>query len=125
MKRSYYFLYIVLIWWALLLIPRNGASPYANNHINDDLNDIFEYILLDNPSAAASMLDKIMSSLRQLEGFPNSGVKVNESSIKNYHFRMLIIEPYAAFYRIIENKVHVYRILHGSRDYINVLKNNK
>lgn len=88
----------------------------------DDLDEIFDYILLNNPSAAGNMLDEIMTSLYHLEDFPNSGVMVTEKSLKVYSFRMVIINPYVAFYRVIGNKVLVYRILHGARNYIHILK---
>mgnify|MGYP001221652326 CR=1 FL=1 len=70
----------------------------------EDLDEIFDYILLDNPVAAENMLDKILTSLRCLEQFPNSGVKIIDESLKYYNFRILIIEPYAAFYRLIDKR---------------------
>lgn len=87
-----------------------------------DLDEIFDYILLDNPTAAESMLTKIMASLRRLEDFPNSGVKITAKSLRHYNFRMVVVDPYIAFYRFIDNVVYVYRILHGSMDYLQVLK---
>jgi toxin ParE1/3/4 len=91
----------------------------------DDLDEIFDYILLDNPSAAESMLDKIMASLQRLEDFPNSGIKLTAKPLKYYDFRMVITAPYIAFYRFIDDKIYIYRILHGSRDYIRILKQIK
>lgn len=88
----------------------------------DDLDEIFDYILLDNPTAAESMLANIMASLHRLEDFPNSGVKLIAKSLKHYDFRMVITDPYIAFYRLIDNQVLIYRILHGNRDYIRLLK---
>lgn len=88
----------------------------------EDLDELFEYILLDNPSAAEDMLTKIMASLHRLEDFPNSGVKLTARVLKHYNFRMVIINPYIAFYRFIDDVVYVYRILHGSMDYVRVLK---
>nr|WP_144926401.1 type II toxin-antitoxin system RelE/ParE family toxin [Paenibacillus bovis] len=88
---------------------------------NRDLDGIFDYILLDNPDAAYHMLDKIFSSLEQLQDYPNLGVKLTDKLIRHYDFRMLIMDPYVAFYRVLENKVYVYRVLHGAQDYLSVL----
>jgi toxin ParE1/3/4 len=88
----------------------------------DDLDEIFKYILLDNPTAAEDILTKIMTSLRRLEDFPNSGVKLTSKSLKHFNFCMVVVDPYLAFYRFIDNVVYVYRILHGSMDYIRILK---
>jgi hypothetical protein len=35
---------------------------------------------------------------------------------------MVIINPYIAFYRVIENKVLAYRVLHCARNYAHLLK---
>jgi plasmid stabilization system protein ParE len=87
----------------------------------DDLDEIFDYILLDNPTAAENMLAKIMASFRRLEDFPNSGVKLTAKSLKHYNFRMIVVDPYIAFYRFIDNVVYIYRVLHGSMEYIKIL----
>ncbi|MFT9487056.1 MAG: type II toxin-antitoxin system RelE/ParE family toxin [Tepidibacillus sp.] len=36
---------------------------------------------------------------------------------------MIIVDPYIVFYRLIDNKILVYRILHGARNYSQILKN--
>ncbi|GGA91849.1 type II toxin-antitoxin system RelE/ParE family toxin [Ornithinibacillus halotolerans] len=95
--------------------------PEANN----DIDEIFDYILLDNPEAAYNMMDKIFSNLEQLTSFPKLGNKLDHKLIKYYEFRMLNIDPYVAFYRIMNNTVYIYRILHGARDYIKILKDDK
>ncbi len=87
-----------------------------------DLDEIFDYILLDNPHAAAKMLDDIMQALRRLEDFPLSGAPFPDHSLKEFNFRMVVVEPYLAFYRFIDNKVYVYRVLHGTRNYLNLLR---
>ena len=60
----------------------------------EDLDEIFDYILLDDPTAAANMLDRIMTSLHRLQDFPSFGVKLTTKSLKYYNFRMVIIDPY-------------------------------
>jgi plasmid stabilization system protein ParE len=87
-----------------------------------DLDEIFDYIMADNPGAAVETLDNIIGSLRRLENFPQSGAPLLERSLKKFNFRMVFIDPYIAFYRFIDNKVYVYRILHGARDYRLLLK---
>jgi len=78
-----------------------------------DLDEIFDYIMADNPQAAADMLEHIMTSLGRLENYPYSGKPLID--------RSFIIDPYIAFYRFIDNKVLVYRILHGARKYSHIM----
>jgi len=89
-----------------------------------DLDDIFDYIFLDNPNAASEVLDRIVTSLHHLEDFPFFGTKLIGDSLNQYEFRMVISEPYIAFYRVIDNTVFIYRILHGARDYIQILRDD-
>lgn len=87
-----------------------------------DLDDIFDYIMVDNPDAAARMLGDIMQALHRLEDFPYSGAPLPGHSLKEFDFRIVIVEPYLAFYRFIDNKVYIYRVLHGSRNYLHLLR---
>jgi plasmid stabilization system protein ParE len=70
------------------------------------------------------MLNTIMHSLQRLEKFPHSGVTLLERSLNKFNFRMVIIDPYIAFYRFIDNIIFIYRILHGARDYRHLLKDS-
>ena len=87
-----------------------------------DLDEIFDYIMPDSLQAANETLDNIISSLRKLENFPQSGVPLTERSIKKFNFKMVIVNPYIAFYRFIDGKVIIYRILHCARNYPHLLK---
>lgn len=87
-----------------------------------DLDEIFDYIMADNPQAAAMMLDKIMQALRRLKNFPHSGAPLLDRPFQRFNFRMVIIEPYVVFYRFIDNKIYVYRVLHSVRNYPQLLK---
>ncbi len=87
-----------------------------------DLDEIFDYIMADNPIAAARMLDNIIHSLRRLEDFPESGSHLLYRPLTKFNFRMVIINPYIAFYRFIDKRIFVYRILHGARNYRRLLK---
>lgn len=87
-----------------------------------DLDEIFDYIMAENPQAANEILDNITQSLWRLESYPHSGAPLLDRSLKKFNFRMVIVEPYIAFYRFIGNKVFVYRILHCTRNYSHLLK---
>lgn len=87
-----------------------------------DLDEIFDYILTDNPLAANRILQDILKSLSRLEYHPYSGSPLVERPLNKFHFRMVVISPYIAFNRVIDNKVFVYRILHGARHYSHLLK---
>jgi len=64
---------------------------------DDDLDDIFNYILLDNQEAVIEVLKRVTYALKHLEEFPHAGLKVVEDSLNHFKFRMVITEPYIAF----------------------------
>lgn len=84
----------------------------------DDLQEIFEYILLENSKEAAEkILVKIIKSLRKLEAFPNSNTIVPDKKLKMLGIRMVVSSLYLSFYRVIKDKVLIYHIVHGARKY--------
>jgi len=87
-----------------------------------DLNEIFDYILLDSPANAQDMLDKIIYSIEKLYAPPLIGKQLINEYLKYYQFRIIIVNPYIVFYRFIHDKIYVYRILHGASDYMNILE---
>ena len=84
-----------------------------------DLYGIFDYISQDNPSAAASLLEKIDSSISLLASHPYMGVVPKDVRLKEKGYRMLVVDKYLVFY-VVKDKgktVQVRRIIHGARKY--------
>jgi plasmid stabilization system protein ParE len=86
-----------------------------------DLADIYEYIAVDNPSVAERVLGRIEKDLSALGTQPLLGRIPRDPDIARLGYRYLIIADYLAFYRLEPSLVVVYRILHGARDYSEIL----
>jgi len=82
----------------------------------DDVGEILEYIAQDNISAAYGVYDAIFRQVNLLAEYPELGRigRVNGT-------RELIITgtPYIAAYSIKTDRIHILRILHGSRKWNN------
>jgi len=83
----------------------------------DDLEEIVLYIAQDNKAAALRMHDTIIEKVKDLTIFPKRGRLVPEKKIAQAGYRVLGVKPYIVFYRIVENNVFIYRVLHGSTNY--------
>ncbi|MEC0334188.1 type II toxin-antitoxin system RelE/ParE family toxin [Paenibacillus macerans] len=83
----------------------------------EDLSEIIQYIMLDNPDAALSMANKLDQTISTLEIFPNSGSIPNDLRLQALNYRMLIVDPYIVFYVVNDETVEIRRILHGKRKY--------
>ena len=87
----------------------------------DDIAEIYQYIALDNPDAALRIADEIMDKIDELGGFPERYPMVPDGLLARQGYRMLIIGHYIAFFKVSESEVLVYRVLHGKRDYPQLL----
>lgn len=95
------------------------VSPEAAN----DLREIRQYIAaqLDVPVAAQKLFSHILKSMRGLEDFPESGLRL--SSVLNIEtgYRFQVCGNYLIFYRLEKQTVYIIRILYGRRNYLKLL----
>ena len=82
-----------------------------------DLNDIFDYILADNPSAAAALLEEFDRLISNLATNPEIGVIPKNHRLGRQGYRILIIRKYLVFYVAKEKYIQIRRIIHGARQY--------
>lgn len=76
------------------------------------LDEIFDFILRDNPDAAFSTLETIETAVARLETFPESGRIAKEPDA-----RELVVAgtPYLVLYRIKGDMVQIVAVVHGAR----------
>jgi toxin ParE1/3/4 len=82
-----------------------------------DLDVIFDYIMKDKPSAAASLIDEFDRSISRLSFNPGLGVIPKDDRLKNRGYRILIVRKYLVFYVVKGKVIQIRRILHGARQY--------
>ena len=87
----------------------------------EDIGEIFFYIAGDSPKLALATTDKITDKIDMLAELPFIGKIVSDNELAKQEYRMLIIDSYIAFYKVIDDEVVVYRVLHGIRDFPDLL----
>jgi plasmid stabilization system protein ParE len=88
----------------------------------EDIAEIYYYIALDNPDAALKTADNIADKIDALSQFPERCPLVPDGTLAKQGYRMLVIGSYIAFFKLFDAEVLVYRILHGKRDYPQMLE---
>jgi toxin ParE1/3/4 len=83
----------------------------------DQLDEIAEYIALDNPLAASELVVRVFKKVDRLEQFPNSGREPPE--LPDSVYREVVCPPCRIFYRREEKSV---LILHVMRDEMQLRK---
>ncbi|MBD2870859.1 type II toxin-antitoxin system RelE/ParE family toxin [Paenibacillus arenilitoris] len=103
-------------------MPRKIKIKYAPAAV-DDMDEIFSFIAKDNVTAAEDRLEKLDAHLSSLADFPHKGSVLSEDeySLTQRGCRFIVVNPYLVFYRIMDDTIIIYRILHGRRDYLREL----
>ena len=74
-----------------------------------DLDEIAEYIALDDPLAASRYVQKVFDRVERLENHPNSGKRPAELPRTSY--REVVVAPCRIFYRVEKNAVYILYVM--------------
>lgn len=78
-----------------------------------DLDEIAEYIALDNPLAASRYVQKVFNRVQRLETYPNSGKRPAELARTPY--REVVVAPCRIFYRVEKNTVYILYVMRSEK----------
>lgn len=84
------------------------AEPALNG-----LEEIAEYIALENPTAACRRVKDVLEKVERLEAHPKSGRRPPE--LKDMHCREIIVSPCRVFYRTEKDAVCVLYVMRSER----------
>jgi toxin ParE1/3/4 len=82
----------------------------------DDLLSIVEWIAKDNPGRAESFVDNLDDRIGRLQQHPLLGRIPRNSKLREYGYRVLVVESYLVFYVLHGQTVEIHRVVHGSRN---------
>jgi toxin ParE1/3/4 len=78
-----------------------------------DLDAIADYIALDNPRAAALLVQRVFAHVGQLAEHPRSGSKVPE--LEGWRYRQLVEPPCRVLYRQEKARVLILHVVRSER----------
>ncbi len=82
----------------------------------DDLNSILDFIAQDNPSRASSFIEELDTKIGLLEEQPLLGRTPRHPKLREYGYRVLILNAYLVFNIIRGQTIEIHRVIHGSRN---------
>jgi toxin ParE1/3/4 len=82
----------------------------------DDLVSIFDWIANDSPANADAFIKKLDQHVHNLKNHPFLGRMPRDEKLKDFGYRVLIIESYLVFYMVRNKTVEIHRVIHGSRN---------
>lgn len=84
----------------------------------NDIDRIADYHLLAvGPVSAEKITDKLLDSLEKLGEYPLLGTEHSDPVLQEKGYRKLVCGEYICVYRLIDDTIYVYRIVHGMTDY--------
>ena len=84
-----------------------------------DLDEIADYIALDDVGAAKRLVQNVFNVVEKLEEFPESGRRPPE--LKRTQYREKIVGPCRVFYRVEKEAVYILYIMRGERQLRNYI----
>ena len=78
-----------------------------------DLDAIADYIALDKPDAARTLVRRVFEHVGQLEDHPDSGSKPPE--FKGWRYRQIVEPPCRVFYRHEDNRVYILHVMRSKQ----------
>lgn len=82
----------------------------------DDVSQALAYIAADDLGAAGRLLDNLLEALDRVSRHPLSGVEITVGGRRSRRYRQLYVRPYHIYYRVIDEKIVVMRVLHERMD---------
>jgi len=78
-----------------------------------DLDQIAEYIAIDEPQAASRCVQKVFDRVEQLAAHPQSGKRPLE--LPHTHYREIVVPPCQIFYRIEKDDVYILYVMRSEQ----------
>jgi plasmid stabilization system protein ParE len=82
----------------------------------EDLFSIYVWIARDSLNRATKFVDKLDERIGILETHPNPGREPRHPKLREYGYRVLIVESNLVFYILRGKTIEIHRVIHGSRN---------
>lgn len=88
-----------------------------------DIEEMFSYISQDNKKAAKELRQRIYDGIKSLQEFPFKYPSVQEEDAPGAErgYRYMVINPYIVFYRVLDDRVIIARVLHSRQNWLQTI----
>ena len=95
---------------------------YVTPAARADLDDVWDYVSPAGKKVADRFVTKIRKQCRMLARFPGIGRARDELAVG---LRSFPLSPFVIFFRLVDKRVEIVRVLHGARDFEALWKKGK
>ena len=88
-----------------------------------DIEEMFSYISKDNKQAAAKLRKRLYDAIKKLNESPFIGAMITEDDAPGAErgYRYIVVNPYLAFYRVLDDRIIIARVLHSRQNWLQIL----
>jgi len=88
-----------------------------------DIDSIFSCISQGGKQAAEKLRLRIYEGIKKLLNFPEMGAVIPEEDAPGAQrgYRRIVVNPYIVFYRVLEDRIVIARVLHGRQNWLQSL----
>ena len=88
-----------------------------------DIDRIADYhLMMVGPQSAERITDKLLDTIMILEEYPLAGTQHSDTVLKKQGYRKLVCGDYVCVYKVIDETVYIYHVVHGATDYPKLFK---
>lgn len=87
----------------------------------DDLVSIFDWIANNSPANADAFIKKLDRRILNLKSHHLLGRIPRDEKLKDFGYRVIIIESYLVFYIVRDKTIEIHRVIHGSRNLSDII----
>ena len=82
-----------------------------------DLLGIIDYLNTLSPQAALRYYDLLTGEIASLAMMPERCPSARDLALSAHGYRVLVVEKYLVFYKVVDDTVQIHRILYGKRNF--------
>jgi toxin ParE1/3/4 len=86
-----------------------------------DLREIRDHIAQDYPDRAARVVARLLSRIETLSELPHRGSIPRDELLQRKGYRFLTESSFLIFYKVMDSRVFIHRVIHGKRAYERLL----
>jgi toxin ParE1/3/4 len=90
---------------------------------SDDIAEIVQYYKTTaGVEVSRKISSRIIAEINNLVNFPYANPYARYLSLQEKGYRVLLVDNYICFYKVISKTISIYRIFHSSRNYIKLFR---
>ncbi len=82
-----------------------------------DLLSVIDYLNTLSPQAALRYYDLLTGEIANLSTMPERCPRARDLALSAHGYRVLVVEKYLVFYKVVDDTVQIHRIIYGKRNY--------